>query len=317
MRIRVFVLVATLVAQATHAQESTTNKQTDAPIRERLQSYVETFNGNDAGAVAAFWTQDAVSLNEETGERTVGRDALQKEFAEFFAGNAGARLAGQIDQVRMIRPDVAVAEGEVSLVLPDDEPVPSSFTAIMVKEGDQWLISSSQERGLPTPPTPYDALKDLEWLVGSWQDQGEDVRVNTTVRWSPSQSFLIRSFNAQFGDGEMVEGTQVFGWDPLNKTIRTWVFNSDGSYGDGTVSRNGEEWIVKMTQMLSDGRLGTATQVVKRVDNDTIEVQRIGETIDGADPVPASEPVVVVRTGSTDDVSSSTSEAPQSVGGTR
>jgi hypothetical protein len=72
-----------------------------------------------------------------------------------------------------------------------------------------------------------------------------------------------------------------------------------------------------MTQMLSDGRLGTATQVVKRVDNDTIEVQRIGETIDGADPVPASEPVVVVRTGSTDDVSSSTSEAPQSEGGTR
>ena len=49
-----------------------------------------------------------------------------------------------------------------------------------------------------------------------------------------------------------------------------------------------------MNQMQSDGRLASGTSVITRVDNDTIEVQKIGESIDG-EPIPASEPVTVVR----------------------
>ena len=110
----------------------------------------------------------------------------------------------------------------------------------------------------------------------------------------PSRAFLIRSFEATFDDGEPLSGTQIFGWDPRAQQIRTWTFNSDGSFGDGTVSKNGDEWMVKMNQMQSDGRLASGTSVITRVDNDTIEVQKIGESIDG-EPIPASEPVTVVR----------------------
>ena len=115
------------------------------------------------------------------------------------------------------------------------------------------------------------------------------------MQWSPSRAFLIRSYSAEFKDGEGYTGTQIFGCDTLAKEIRTWTFNSDGSYGDGTVSKNGVEWLVKLNQMQNDGQLASGTMVITRVDDDTLQIQKIGESIDG-EPVPASEPITVVRT---------------------
>ena len=269
---------------------------------ERLMEYVAVFNKHDAEALGAFWAEDGVSIAEETGQRTQGREALQSEFAAFFKDNPGAHLTGEITNTHPIRPDVIMLEGMTTLFIADAEPVQSAFTAILVKEGDQWLISSSQERDLPTPETPYDALKELEWLVGVWEDQSDAARVTTTVRWSPNRTYLIRSFLAQFEEGEALQGTQIIGWDPLNKQIRAWTFNSDGTFGEGTLARHDDEWHLKMWQILPEGQLATATKVMSRVDDQTISIDTIGETIDGA-PVPSSEPVTVVRTGDAGDIS--------------
>ncbi|MGD9854381.1 MAG: SgcJ/EcaC family oxidoreductase [Planctomycetaceae bacterium] len=282
-------------------------------IREQLASYIEVFNRHDASAVGGRWAADGVSVDLETGERTTGREALVERFAAFFAKNPSARLIGRVDTVRLIRPDVALAEGTATLMT-GDEAIESVYSAVLVKEQDQWLISSSHERDVPSPPTSYDALRGLEWLVGTWQDQTDDVTVVTTARWSVNRAFLIRSFSAQFADGAGSEGTQVIGWDPLGKQIRTWTFNSDGSFAEGTAAKNGNEWMVKLSHVLSDGRLAAGTQVISRIDDDTITVQTIGQTVDG-EPVPASEPVTVVRTGGSDAVSAT--DAPVREGGTR
>jgi hypothetical protein len=98
----------------------------------------------------------------------------------------------------------------------------------------------------------------------------------------------------QSTDAAPLEGTQVIGWDPLNGQIRTWTFNSDGSFGQGTVTRHDNEWLLKMWQILSDGQMVSATQVITQLDPDTITVQVIGETVNG-EPVPASTAVTVVR----------------------
>jgi uncharacterized protein (TIGR02246 family) len=296
-------------AQQPEQQQSVTEPADHQVIRQRVISYVETFNSQDAAAVGAYWMDDGVSIAAETGERTAGRAALQEEFAAFFRENPGSRLMGEVSSIRMIRPEVALVEGRTTLFVADPEPVESAFTAVLVKEGDQWLISSSHEHDLPAPPTPYDALKELEWMVGVWEDQSEVANVTTTVRWSPRRAFLIRSFSAQFGEDEVLEGTQVIGWDPQSKQIRTWIFNSDGSFGQGTVAKHDDEWMLKMWQILSDGRLAAATKVMTRVDDDTFTVQTIGETVDG-EPAPASEPVTVRRTAEAPAVSQT--YAPQS-----
>ena len=49
-----------------------------------------------------------------------------------------------------------------------------------------------------------------------------------------------------------------------------------------------------MNQIQSDGRLASGTNVLTRVDEDTLQIQKIGQSVDG-EPVPASDPVNVTR----------------------
>lgn len=291
------LLACTLVVPPVSAQDVERKVVAAVPevtaIRQRLQSYLDAFNRHDATAIGTYWTVDGVSLAEDSGERVSGREALVQHFTKFFEEVPTARLSGELTEVKLVRPDVATIDGRTTLVVADSEPVVSVYSALLVKDEGEWFISSSRERDLPTPGS-RDRLRELEWLIGTWRDQSDTTLVTTTVRWSPNEAFLIRSFTVQSPDAEPLEGTQVIGWDPLNLQIRTWTFNSDGSFGQGTVSRHDNDWLLKMWQIRTDGQLVSATQVMTQVDPDTLTVQVIGETVDG-EPVPASSAVTVVR----------------------
>lgn len=272
--------------------------ESEQAIAETLSAYLKAFNKQDADAVGMYWTEDGVSVDQETGEQAVGREAIVLRLKTLFEETPNTKLTGQVESVRMIRPEVATVEGRATLYVGDDDPVESIFTAIFVKEGDAWKISSSNERDLPSPTSSYAALKELEWLVGSWQDQSEAASVNTAVRWAPNQAFLIRSFNADFPDGRNYQGTQVIGWDPLSKQIRTWTFHSDGSFGQGTITKNDDSWQIKMWQVLGDGSLASATRRMTPVDDNSFSLQTISQTMNG-EPTPSSPAITVVRTDNT------------------
>ena len=177
-------------------------------IHQRLESYVAAFNKQDAVAVAAFWSPDCVSTAENSASGSKDGEALQQHFAAFFGKGSGRdRLAGQITAIQMVRPDRGRDRGSDDAGRRRREVV-SVFAATLVKDGKEWLISNSRERDVRPPTSPHEALQELEWLIGTWQDQSEDARVVTTVRWSPNRAFLIRSFTAQFPDEER-QGTQI------------------------------------------------------------------------------------------------------------
>ena len=66
-----------------------------------------------------------------------------------------------------------------------------------------------------------------------------------------------------------LEGTQVIGWDPAAGTIRSWMFDSDGGFGEGTWSKKGNRWLIKFKQVLPDGRKASATNIYTIIDHDT------------------------------------------------
>ena len=47
--------------------------------------------------------------------------------------------------------------------------------------------------------------------------------------------------------------------DPLTSQFRSWVFDSDGGYGDGYWVGVGDAWVAKSTSVLPDGETGSAT----------------------------------------------------------
>src|SRR5262245_20410441 len=110
------VSVAWHVGQAAEpaAQDKQAEPADHTALSAQLASYIEAFNQHDAAAVAQGWSKDAISLDEETGEQTQGREALKQRFTEFFEDHPGARLIGEIVGLRLIRPDVATLEGKTT-----------------------------------------------------------------------------------------------------------------------------------------------------------------------------------------------------------
>lgn len=281
----------------------------ESALKQLLAGYTEAFNKHDAKAVASFWTEKCVHIDRQTGERTEGRQAIEEDLKTVFENVPNAQFSSSINSVRMVQPTVASVEGETRLSGTSDQPVVSAFTAIVVAENGTWLLDSVDESPIAAPSTSSDALQELAWLVGEWQDESDKATVQTSCRWSANQSFLLRSYTVQFGDEIASTGTQVIGWDARRNTIRSWNFDSDGGFGEAVWSKSGDQWLVRGAQTSPDGALTSGTYVFDRVGADEIVVHLIGRETEGS-MLPNEEPIRVVRVAVESDLSAqTTSEA--------
>jgi hypothetical protein len=143
-------------------------------------------------------------------------------------------------------------------------------------------------------PTPSEHLSQLAWMVGSWKDQGGENSVETKTDWARGNNFLTRNFKVSQGDDVMLEGWQIIGWDPIQKRIRSWIFDSDGGYGQGTWTRDGNRWLVRETRVSADGTESSAEQTLTYVDPDHCTFESANRTLDG-DPQPNIAKVDIQR----------------------
>jgi hypothetical protein len=69
------------------------------------------------------------------------------------------------------------------------------------------------------------------------------------------------------------------GWDPVQLKIRSWTFDSDGGFSEGTWTATDEGWIVKSTATLPNGQTGSATLTISVKDDDQISVKSFDRII--------------------------------------
>ncbi len=264
-------------------------------LRAQLGQYLVAFNKGDAKAAAALWTEDAVWRSDFAGSTTTGRQAIEASLAEVFAAKPGLKLSTQIERTHAIADNVVSVDGITTTSGPGEEPSTSAFTAVVKKTEGGWRLCDVHEYAPPVALSPRDKLQELAFLVGQWQDESDAASVSTTVRWGAGDSFLVRSYVVSVEEGEpLLQGTQVIGWDPRAEKFRSWSFDSEGAFGEGVWSRAGDEWVGRLTETLADGSLASATQVIRLLDNDTLEVTTVGREVAG-EPQPSSEPVRVSR----------------------
>ena len=115
-------------------------------------------------------------------------------------------------------------------------------------------------------PTPHDRLEPLAWLVGDWVDEDAEAAITIACRWDESGNFLLADFAAKVSGETMIESKQRLGWDPLAESVRSWVFDSDGGYGEGRWTDVDGKWIIKSTAVLPDGTTGSATIYFEPID---------------------------------------------------
>ena len=117
----------------------------------------------------------------------------------------------------MIAPGVALEDGVGKLVADDsDEQVPSTrYSAVWVRSGDKWLISSVRDLGdLSANEKEASPLKQLNWLVGDWQSTDSEADVDMNCAWALEGKYLKQKYNVTNKQGKKFSVVTLIGWDP-------------------------------------------------------------------------------------------------------
>ncbi len=254
-------------------------EEADKAIRQAVESYVAAFNAGDAKALASMWSPDAVYTNPLSGTQVVGRDNIERQFAEVFSQSNVFKLEATTHSIDFISPSVAVEHGSARLIEGGNALEESDYTAIYVKRDGQWLLDRVTEEDVV--PSHYEQLKELEWMVGQWSDEDDEATVTTECNWSKNNNFLVRSFTVQINDRLGMSGMQFIGWDPAAKQIRSWVFDSEGGFGEGTWTRKDNRWSNQQTGVLPDGRKSSSVSIFTQLDDGTFTLQSVNRMVDG------------------------------------
>lgn len=228
-----------------------------------IEKFTESFNRGDARQVASLFLAEA-EIVDDAGNRHKGRPAIEAIYARFFERFPQAKAQIRVESLRLIGSALAIEEGtQITTTRDGVEKSTTRFTAVLANQGHGWAFASAQQFSDDDQQSPHDRLKALEWMVGSWIDEDAEAVVKINCRWSEDGNFLLVNFDAQIQGKLALKSVQRIGWDPLSKKIRSWVFDSDGGYGEGYWTQVENSWIIKSTAVTPDGQSGSATIVVE------------------------------------------------------
>jgi uncharacterized protein (TIGR02246 family) len=238
----------------------------EAEIRSNISRFVKGYNAGDAKAIAALFTADG-QIESKEGEVAEGREAIAREFTEMFADMQEKKIEVFVEAIRFIGPNIAVERGATQETSPDEPPENDRYTVLHVKRDGKWQMALARDEEGP-PPTGHERLRPLGWLVGDWIDDGGSAVVASSCRWSEDGNFLLQEFKLKINGRDAMNVSQRIGWDPINKRVHSWVFDSEGGYSESDWTRDGANWIIKASGVRPDGTTASATNQLVPAGND-------------------------------------------------
>jgi uncharacterized protein (TIGR02246 family) len=285
-------LVASVVGyQALNAAEMSAAEKA---IRQAADAFADAYNRGNADAIAARWTPDG---EYTIGNATVkGRKDIARTYGEFLRANPGSKMKVKIDSVRVLAPTVAIEQGTASVEGSSNGPPSSSaYTAVHVKQGDEWLMASVRESDIPT--SAGEELTDLGWLVGTWMASGDKAKVEMTFAWIADKHFLRGETTITSNGKSSPGGMQIIGKDAQSGRIVSWFFNADGGHGYGAWSKAGKRWLINTVGTTATGVPTSSVNVLYRADENIASWRSVNRKA-GNMPLPDATEVVIERAGS-------------------
>jgi uncharacterized protein (TIGR02246 family) len=282
--------VGFMAAQERTAKDREADK---AAIDKLTKAMVQAFDNRDAAALVANWTDEGEFIRND-GEPIRGRAEVQKGYAEFFKTLKGKpKVEMKTDEIRFPSADTAVAEATLRLKNDEGEVVASSWrTTLLVREGGQWKVAAVREwdRDIGLD----DSLKELEWLIGTWEASSKGREVTLNYEWDETKAFIRGKYSVREGAKVVESGMQMIGKDNSEGAIRSWVFQSDGGFGGGVWTREGKKWTVDVYGVRADGKVLTANSIYIHVDPNTFTWQATDQALDGIS-IPDTQPIKAIK----------------------
>ena len=276
------------------AQEPTDNSPERAAILANDRAYEAAYAKGDVKALADFFADDAQYTSDD-GQTFEGRAAIEGSIRAAIQGNKGAKLAINLESVRVLSPDVMAEKGSTTVTAKSGAANGSQYAAIYVKKDGKWKISQLIE----TPSadvSPHDQLSELAWLVGDWEesDKSDDLTVRSQYLWARGGNFITRNVTVKRGGETTLEGWQVIGWDPIDKCIRSWTFDDEGGFSQGRWTRDSQRWLLRETGVTPDGNRTGAENTFTKISDDRFTWESNNRTLDG-DPQPGIARIEITR----------------------
>jgi len=296
-----FAAVVVLLADAENvcAQPALTKsaaKETDARGADRsavhaaMESFRKAFESRDPKALSAVWTEEGEYENE-SGTIVRGRTNIEKGFATLFAKNPELSAVLKPKSLRFLSRDSAVEEGLVTIRRGSaNASTTAGYSAHFIREDGKWKMTQLHEVEDNEP----DTVADLAWIAGEWKSvlgSGAEIRTHYTVR--PNEKFIDVVFELKEKDFAL-KGTQVIGVDPATGKLHTWTFEGDGGVGNADWNRDGDHWVLSAVGILTDGRVLTETNVIRKIDDNTMTWQSVDRML-GETPLSDLPPVKITR----------------------
>jgi uncharacterized protein (TIGR02246 family) len=268
--------------------EDPQRKADEEAIRKQSVAFVGAFEKGDAKALAELWTEQG-EYTDEGGTTLRGRSAIAEAYAKLFGEHPRRKLELNVESVRFVARDSAIAEGVAKLTRGDEgKPTFSRYSILYAHEGERWLMAVVREW-----PDEGATLKEIDWLIGSWVAKTDDGEVRTTYEWDEGKHFIRARFTIK-DKGRTVAGTQRIGKDPRTGQLRSWLFEQGGGFGEATWSWDAKRWVIEATGVTEDGTEMTATNILTPHGRDAFTWQSTNRTVD-AEAAPDVPPVKVTR----------------------
>ena len=251
-----------------------------AAIRQSAEAFAKAYNEANAKAIAAEFLPDGEFIDEE-GTIFKGRDAIEKEFAAYFEQSPGAKAEIEVTGVRFVGTTMAIEEGVTTVVPSEDSPATDSpYVAVHIKQDGKWQIGVARDLESKVV-SPHEHLLGLSWLIGDWIDKSEESVVKTSFRWSEDGNYVLSDFEVEIPGLARIKGNQRIGWDPARKQIRSWLFDSEGGFGEATWTQVGDDWLIRLNAVRSDGSAAAATNLYQPAGPDAYVWTTRDRVVDG------------------------------------
>lgn len=241
-------------------------------IRANVDAFAKAFDKHDADAIANLFLPEAKLITDD-GTVVEGRKAIAATFAEVFAANPEAKIEVTVQAIKFVGSDLAFEVGSTKTTpAPGATPDIDRYTVVHLKrEGKWWMALARDSEG--DSPTPHQRLEPLAWLVGDWIDESPEAVVMTSCHWSSDKNFLLQDIQVKSAGKAMMTINQRIGWDPVHKCIRSWVFDSEGGFGEGFWTDTGDHWVIKANGIQPGGSTASATNTITRTGPDAYHWQ--------------------------------------------
>ena len=267
---------------------------------DQFRKYQQAYDRGDAKALASFYAED-VDYIDQDGVEVKGRGEMEKLFMENFRANPGAKITITLEELKPLTPDVQMNRGVATVTATNGATESTRYVAVLLKKGDRWQICQLTQAAAPAP-SAYSQLEPLKWLIGNWENKDADQTVETKVEWAGDKHFLVRTFKVR-GEAE-TDGWEIVGWDPDRQQIRSWIFDSNGVFGESSWAYDGGHWLIRASNVLPDGSRSTAENLLTKVDDNQFTWESQNRALDGESQPPVPK-VVVHRTTSASQPASS------------